>query len=173
MDTTWKPILRQQFGAALEMLGNALEACPDELWTDRTRRPQFWYVVYHALFFTDLYLSGSAEGFAPPQPFTLAELDPAGRVPDRAYGKDELRGYLTYCRAKSVRTIDGLTAESAQQRGGFSWVDLSAAELLLYNMRHVQHHAAQLNLMLRQTVGVAPVWVARARKHEPEPAPAT
>jgi len=28
---------------------------------------------------------------------------------------------------------------------------MSNGELLLYNMRHVQHHAAQLNLRLRQT----------------------
>jgi uncharacterized damage-inducible protein DinB len=39
---------------------------------------------------------------------------------------------------------------------------MSVAELLLYNLRHVQHHAAQLNLMLRQTTGAAPRWVARA-----------
>jgi hypothetical protein len=30
---------------------------------------------------------------------------------------------------------------------------------LLYNMRHVQHHAAQLNLILRQTIDSAPGWV--------------
>jgi len=39
---------------------------------------------------------------------------------------------------------------------------LSFAELLLYNMRHVQHHAAQLNLILRQKVDSAPGWVAQA-----------
>ena len=32
---------------------------------------EFWYVVYHALFWLDLYLSGAVEGFAPPAPFTL------------------------------------------------------------------------------------------------------
>src|SRR5687767_7015822 len=34
-------------------------------------------------------------------------------------------------------------------------------EALLYNMRHVQHHAAQLNLLLRQATNSAPDWVAR------------
>ena len=37
---------------------------------------------------------------------------------------------------------------------------MSIAELLLYNMRHVQEHAAQLSLMLGQRVGSAPGWVA-------------
>jgi hypothetical protein len=36
--------------------------------------------------------------------------------------------------------------------------------MLLYNLRHVQHHAAQLNLILRQTVDAAPRWVGRTRE---------
>ena len=39
---------------------------------------------------------------------------------------------------------------------------MSIAELLLYNMRHVQHHAAQLHLILRQTIDSAPGWVSKA-----------
>ena len=37
------------------------------------------------------------------------------------------------------------------------------AELHLYNLRHVQEHAAQLALFLGQHVGTAPGWVGRAR----------
>ena len=40
----------------------------------------------------------------------------------------------------------------------------SEMELLLYNMRHVQHHTAQLNLILRQvTNSAAPGWVGKAQ----------
>jgi hypothetical protein len=35
MNSTWKTIIWQQFGAAIDMLDNALRACPDELWRDR------------------------------------------------------------------------------------------------------------------------------------------
>jgi len=162
MDKTWKAILWQQFGAAIDMLENALLACPEELWSDRSRRPEFWYVVFHTLFFLDLYLSDSVEGFAPPPPFTLDELDPAGVLPERPYTKDELRAYLEHGRAKCRATIEALTDEKAHRRCGFEWVDVSEAELLLYNMRHVQHHAAQLNLILRQTTDSAPGWVFKA-----------
>src|SRR5437660_11194839 len=96
----WRTILWQQFGAAIDMLENALLAYPDELWGDRSRRPGFWYVVYHTLFFLDLYLSGSLEGFTPPDPFNLDELDPAGLLPDRVYTKDELPAYLPPGRRK-------------------------------------------------------------------------
>jgi len=163
MDTTWKAILWAQFGAAIDMLDNAVAACPEDLWNDRGRRPEFWYVVYHTLFFLDLYLSGSLDGFRPPEPFTMAELDPSGRLPERVYTKGELRSYLDHCRRKCRATIDLLTDDRGRERCVFPWVDLGFAESLLYNMRHVQHHAAQLNLMLRQTVDSAPRWVARAQ----------
>jgi hypothetical protein len=141
----------------------SLLACPEELWSDRSRRPEFWYLVFHTLFFLDLYLSGSVEGFAPPPPFTLDELDREGVLPDRAYTKDELQTYLEPCREKCRATIEALTVEKGNHRCAFEWVDGSEAELLLYNMRHVQHHAAQLNLILRQTIDSAPRWVVKTK----------
>jgi hypothetical protein len=145
------------------MLENALLACPDKLWSDRSQRPEFWYVVYHTLFWLDFYLSGAVEGFTPPAPFTLDELDPAGLLPERVYTKDELRTYLEHGRKKCRTTIEALTDEKARERFRFGRIDLSFAELLLYNMRHVQHHAAQLNLILRQTIDSAPRWVVKGK----------
>src|SRR5215216_1970388 len=113
------------------MLGNAVRACPDELWGDRGRRPEFWRVAYHTLFYLDLYLSGTAEGFAPPAPFTLDELDPAGVMPDRVYTKAELLDYLERCRAKCRATVGALTDEAARGRCAFEWVEMEFAELLL------------------------------------------
>ena len=48
----------------------------------------------------------------------------------------------------------------AHQRCRLDWPEMSVAELLLYNMRHVPEHAAQLDLLLGQRVGSAPGWVA-------------
>ena len=163
MDTTWRSTIWHQFGAAIDMLENALLACPDELWSDRSQRPEFWYVVYHTLFFLDLYLSGSMAGFAPPAPFTLDEADPAGILPERPYSKGELQTYLEHGRKKCRATLENLTDEETWRRCTFPWGELSFAELLLDNMRHVQHHAAQLNLILRQKTDSAPRWVAKAR----------
>jgi uncharacterized damage-inducible protein DinB len=162
-ETTFKEAIWQQFGAAIDMLENALVACPDELWNDRSRQPELWYVAYHTLFYLDLYLSDSLEGFAPPMPFNLDELDPAGLLPANPYTKDELHTYLLHGRRKCRATIEALTAEKAARRCGIEWLDMTTAEALLYNMRHVQHHAAQLNLILRQTVNDAPRWVGRVR----------
>jgi hypothetical protein len=160
-----------QFGAAIGMLENALRACPNELWrerlwNERSLQPEsseFWYVVFHTVFWLDFYLSDSAEGFAPPAPFTLAELDPAGLLPERVYTKDELQIYLEHGRNKCRARIEALTDEMATQRCRPEWPKMSVAELLLYNMRHVQEHAAQLSLILGQKIDSAPGWVAKAR----------
>jgi hypothetical protein len=32
MDEIWKTVLWNQFGATIDMFGNALKACPDDLW---------------------------------------------------------------------------------------------------------------------------------------------
>jgi hypothetical protein len=162
MDNAWRTLVWPQFGAAIDMLENAVLACPEDLWSDRSRDPEFWYLVYHTLFWLDLYLTGSVKGFAPPAPFTLDELDPAGLLPDRVYSKELLHGYLQHGRRKCRGVIESMTDEQARRRSRFGWGEISFVELLLYNMRHVQHHAAQLNLMLRQETNSAPVWVARA-----------
>ena len=159
----WKPILWAQFGASIDMLENAIVACPENLWADRSHQPEVWAMAFHTLFWLDLYLDGPVEGFAPPAPFGLEELDPAGILPPRVYGKDELLVYLGHCREKCRATIAGLTEERARERLAFGQRTLTFLELLLYNMRHVQHHTAQLNLILRKNTDSAPQWVGRAK----------
>jgi hypothetical protein len=53
MDATWKTMIWQQFGASIEMIENAVHACPGQLWSDRSQRPEFWYLTFHTLFWGD------------------------------------------------------------------------------------------------------------------------
>ena len=175
METTLRTALWQQFGATIDMLENALLACPSVhwnglLWSDprAPEYPTFWSITHHTLFWLDLYLTGSLEGFAPPSPFTLAELDPAGVLPERPYTRDELHAYLVHLRKKCQTTIAGSSDEQVYQPVTFSWKKpMSFLELLLYNMRHVQEHAAQLNMFLGQNaIDGASDWVSRAKADE-------
>src|SRR5688500_13026849 len=101
MNVFWKAIVWSQFGASIDTLHDMLRACPDELWRERlwdtaSTRPEyaeFWYRVYHALFWLDLYLTGAEEGFVPPAPFELIEME-EDDLPERVYTKDELLDYL-------------------------------------------------------------------------------
>jgi uncharacterized damage-inducible protein DinB len=161
----WRSAIRQQFHAAIDMLANAIEACPDSVWSGQEPRP-FWYLAFHVLFFTDLYLSECDEsGFHPPPPFGLTELAPGFVPPERVYSKDELLGYFEHCRKKLDGVIAEMTETWAADPCPFAYRAMSNGELLLYNMRHVQHHAAQLNMMLRQATDSAPKWVSKGGQH--------
>ena len=159
----FKEILWSQFGAAIDMLENAMQACPNEHWGKHKHHTEFWYITFHTLWWLDLYLSKSVDVFQPPKPYTLDELDPAGLLPERIYTKEELQKYLEYGRKKSKSTIKALTDAIVKERCGFEWIEGNIAELYLYNLRHVQHHAAQLNLILRQAMDSAPRWVKKTK----------
>lgn len=159
----WRVAAWGQLGAALDFLDDAIVACPEELWGDNTQPTIAWYTVYHTLFWVDLYLSGSAEGFAPPEPYTLSELDPDGMMPPREYSKEEMREYLRYCRANAEAKIPALTPEEADRPYQFGWGPMPYGELIAYVMRHVQEHAAQVHLLIGQHSKHDPRWVPRAR----------
>jgi len=166
MESLLREITWGQFGAAIDTLERAVNACPEGLWGDRSKQPEYWYTVYHTLFWLDYHLSETETGFTPPEPFGLEEMDPAGLLPPRVYTKAEMLAYLGHGRRKCRARIAGLTAEGARRHCGFERRDMSVAELLLYNMRHVQHHAAQLYLILRRETDSTPGWVGRARMDE-------
>ena len=156
MDDAIKQVYWTQFGAAIDMLGNAIKACPDHFWDKQI----YWYNAFHCIFYLDYYLSDPAD-FAPPEPFTLSEFSESD-MPERVYTKNELLDYLDACRKKCFDVIMSLNDISALKHWTNESRSYPMAEMLLYNMRHVQHHAAQLNLLLRQNGFEPPRWVSRA-----------
>jgi hypothetical protein len=165
-------MLWRQFGASIDMLGDALRDCPNELcgkhlWEDEPEQwvasgfSAFWYLGYHTLFWLDLYLTGAEEGFAPPAPFDLVEME-SDEVLPRNHTREELLGYLDYCRRKCQETIGAMSTEQAYRLCRFPWGELPFAELQLYNLRHVPEHAAQLRMFLGQHAGKSTQWVSQA-----------
>lgn len=165
MDTTLKTALWQQFGAALDTLEDALRLCPDSLWTaalwhdeDDERYGHMWFIFSHVLSWTDLFLGGSYPDFKPPLPFIR------GGLPDQPYTRADVETYLAECRRKSKAIFESLTDEQAYRIWHFDWMDPTYLELQLYSMRHIQEHAAQINLFLGQQGITGQDWVAMARE---------
>lgn len=158
MKNTFKESLWKQFGASIDMLENAITMCPDELWDTEEK---FWYSVYHCLFFLDYYLTVDPATYSSPEPFTNSEFE--GRMPERTYTKDELLNYLQVNREKCHTLLLNFTDEIANSRWINPYRNYSVFEMLLYNMRHVQHHAAQLNKFLREKINNAPSWVVQTK----------
>ncbi len=51
MEPSINTYIWQQFGAAIDMLENAINACPPDLWNNGSRFHQF-----HTIYWTDYYL---------------------------------------------------------------------------------------------------------------------
>ncbi len=87
-------------------------------------------------------------------------------IPDKIYSRQELIDYLKQSRLKCKKLIDGLTDiekfdirfTEGNQEGD---MDYPILEILLYNMRHTQHHVGQLNLIIRQDLNKHMEWAFR------------
>jgi hypothetical protein len=153
-----KESLWEQFGASIDMLKNAIVMWPDETWESK---PKAFRMAFHTLFFLEFYFTNPPDNFKP----TLAVV-PEGDddlAPARIYSKKEMLEYLEVCRAKCKREIYSFNENNLDRR----WLqkrwnrEFNYYELMMYNMRHVQHHAAQLNMMLRNEINDSPDWVSR------------
>lgn len=149
----------QQFGAAIEMLENAITACPDELW----RQDEiFSKIAGHTSFFLHYYLSDTTpENAASTSPPPFSDPDPADVSPELRPGKEQLLEQLHQGRQKLRDQLSKHSPDQLMTKRFISqFKNLSLFELLLYNMRHVQHHTAQLNMLLRQNGTDPPKWVS-------------
>ena len=153
-------MLWRQFDLAITNLEHAIRACPEHLWESQLWQDEpdqwvaagfsnFWYLTYHTLFWIDLYLTGTEEGFMPPAPFALVEMRDNETLP-RTYTPSELLGYLEHCRQATQSTIMQLSTEQAELRCSFSWGEVPFGELMIYTLRHVQEHGAHLHMFLSQ-----------------------
>jgi hypothetical protein len=149
------------------MLRESIERCPDGAWFDRTHRNAFWQVAYHALFFAHLYLQPNQAAFqswehqkpAQHEDGIAGEPDPNSTLPliPEPYTKDEVLAYWKVCDAMVDESVDALNLNDSSS--GFYWYKVSKLEHQLINLRHIQHHTAQLADRLRSVADVGINWV--------------
>lgn len=157
-------IVLSQYQAALGMLSACIDACPPDHWNDPIASYPFWHVAYHTLCYVDCYLAPTNDAWRPHPDFHprgRAELE--DEFPSRRFEKRELQAYARFCREKLDATIPAETPDTLAGPSGFSFQPFTRAELHIYALRHVQHHAGQLAAVLRRA-GVDP---GRWIKHGP------
>jgi hypothetical protein len=158
------PIL-SQYQASLEMLKQAISMCPETLWNDLADRNQFWHIAYHALFYTHLYIQEKVEKFttwAQHRPhyeqlgpyLENSKGSPQIREP---YSKAEMLAYLDFCTQEVADKMATVNLES--DSSGFPWLPFGKLELQIYNIRHLQHHTAELMARLGEREQIDIDWV--------------
>ena len=151
------PVVCSQFDAALSMLKQAVERCPDALWDAPEDRNRFWQVAYHSLFFTHLYLQKSAADF---RVWSKHRANSESIEPGPAYTQTEVLEYLHFCRQQVAERTADLDPEAPS---GFDWCRFSKLELQFYNLRHLSQHTGELleRLGARAEMGVD--WIMAGR----------
>lgn len=156
--------LWEQTESAAITLRSAIAALPEEMWREPCGTMECWRAGFHALFFLDLYSAPTVEAYAPPPGIETYELDEGGE-PSRVLDRKELLAYADTVRGRAQEFIESLELEDLERTSGIPWLGrrgLSVVEQVLYNLRHAQHHAAQLNLVLRQSQDQGSAWVFRS-----------
>ena len=160
----YQSLIADQFAAALRMLGDAVAKCPDALWHEPVADWKFCQVAFHAVFYADVYLGSTldslqTQAFHREHAATFADYEDLQPLPPQAtYEKPFIEKYLQHCRAKAMAVVPAETTDSLAHRPGFDWLDFSRAEVHVYNIRHIHHHAAQLSLHLRTKTGDGVAW---------------
>jgi hypothetical protein len=152
-----------QYGAALEMLKQAINKCPETAWDSAQDRKKFWLVAYHVLFYTHLYLHDGLNTFKPwaKHRAEIHRLGASSESPEigKPYSREEILEFLDLCRQTAVDQVSALDPEA---ESGFEWLPFSKLELQLYNIRHIQHHTAELIEWLGANEGIDVDWVGMA-----------
>ena len=81
------------------------------------------------------------------------------REPVTLYERAFIQSYVQHCRKKAAEVMASETAESLSATCGFERQAFTRAELYVYTLRHIQHHAAQLLLRLRTDAHTDIPWI--------------
>ena len=161
---TFKQLTANQFEASLRTLNACIDRCPESIWNAPVAMYPYCQVVFHTLFFTDFYLEPNETTFRE-QAFHRDNVEffadyeqLQDREPVSLYERPSLKSYLQHCRDKALSVIAAESAETLCGPSGFERRACTRAELHVYNMRHICHHAAQLSLRLRLDSGDGVPW---------------
>lgn len=153
--------LKGQYHAALKMLRQCVEMCPEEVWVSGEHPRTYWRIAYHAVFYTHLYLMPTDKHFEPWGKYredaeALWENPPVGSP----YSIDELLEYIDFVSGNVDAWVDALDLSLAET--GFPWYKkMTKLDHQIMNIRHTQGHVGQLSELLMAR-GIDIDWVGRA-----------
>lgn len=147
MDTL-KDALKRQYEAALLMLREAVDLCPEDLWVSGDHPRTFWRIAYHAAGYAHLYLYNNLDDW---KKWERARNDCAileGDAPEvEPYTAFEMLQFIDLIRAEVGPRLDAMNLD--EPHCGFPWYpNVTRFELQVLSMRHLHGHLGQLHELL-------------------------
>lgn len=148
---TLTDIVENQYRASLRMLRTVLEKTPEEyLYASKYSNPS-WQVAYHTIWGVQFYLGANAESYIPWDKAIEGaeslggteewENADEGVTVDGQNTREELLSFIDSIEKGLRPAIESLPFD---EPSGFDWYPFSRFELHINNIRHIQHHTAQL-----------------------------
>lgn len=153
-------VICSQYLAALKMLEQAIDKCPASLWNHVDDSAMFWQVAYHALFYTNLYLSPTEAEFTP-WPNYRQGYQTMGPDSEKPYQKADLLEYVAFCRQLIEQQAPALDLAAPS---GFDWLPMNKFELQIYTIRHLQQHAGELMERLGSRANITVDWIGMEKR---------
>lgn len=154
-------VIVSQYLAALRMLRQAIERCPDDVWDDPADANRYWHIVYHVLFYTHLYLQPREADFKPWRGHRAGLNRFEARTPLTAPSSPtDLLAYWEHC---AQQVVDRTAQLDPNAPSGFDWLPIGKLELQFYNIRHIQQHTGELMERLGARAGIGIDWVGQGQ----------
>lgn len=150
-DTTMTKVLVSQYKASLGMLRQTIEKTPPAFWNTGEYANPTWQIAYHVIWGVNFYLGADPESYEPfPDAIEGAESlggaqewenPEEGVVVEGFHTREQLLSYLDFLIDELPNRVEALPLEAPS---GFEWYSYSRFELHINNIRHIQHHTAQI-----------------------------
>ena len=140
--------LIRQYKASFDMLRQAVERCPEDLWLSGIHPRNTWRIAYHAAYYTHLYLAQNTKSFEPwskhRKECVILWNNP--KVED-SYSKAEVLEYIDFIVELMPLAVENLNLDA--KSSGYSWYpNVPKIEHQFVNLRHIQGHVGQLSELL-------------------------
>jgi hypothetical protein len=150
-------VLQRQIETTLEMLQRVIAECPAGTWTTDEPSLAIWQHAYHSLLGLSIWLRWPAPAIVLPA-FHREGVDlQIGASP--AYAREIVEDYRqeVFQKVRSYFTL--LTTENLTEELILRGIRFTRIDLILGQIRHVQHHVGCMHSQLRRRTGSAPAWI--------------
>lgn len=145
-----KQVLLKQYNKCFGMLLDTIEKCDEGIWfDDQNYHHPAWHVLYHVLFYANIYCSATEAGIEP-WPKGKVDYEVLGKTPwppheevivEETFAKSEIVEFLDFVKGKVPAYLDEMSPE--EDCWPF-WYDETQLEFHINNIRHIQHHTAEI-----------------------------
>jgi hypothetical protein len=152
-------ICKQNYLALIQMIEQAINLCPESLWSNQSYQPQFWQEIYHTIYYLDFYLGTNPKKHK--EQFEIKEN--LSEIPETILTKTELVDYLKDVKKKTEDIFNKLKNAEIEGKNSFWWTGETLGHKLVYNLRHSQHHMGKINFILRTNDIEPSKWIIKPK----------